>query len=178
MTITEALAEIKTINARVVKRLESIGPYVLRDSRILDPLSKDGGSAAFIASELQAVRDLTIRSISLRTAIQKANLEKTISVNGESRTVAEWLTWRREHSETQKSFTNMLIRNIASARDKFKEKVGIVDLQNKPVGATIGELIVNLDEKWLLGESDRLEKTLGDLDGQLSLFNARTEVEI
>jgi hypothetical protein len=178
MTITEALAEIKTINARVVKRLEAIGPYVLRDSRIRDPLEKDGGSASFIASELQAARDLTTRAIALRTSIQKANLAQSLSVNGESRTVAEWLTWRREHSATQKSFTDNMLRSIGNARDKFRKEGGVTALQNKPSGVQEGELVVNVDEKWLLGESDRLEKVLGDLDGQLSLFNARTEVAV
>ena len=176
MTITEALAEIKTINARILKRLETAVPYLLRDSRIRDPLEKDGGSASFIASEMQAVADLRTRAILLRTSIQKINLEKAISVNGDTRTVSEWLTWRREHSATQKSFVENLIRSIGNAREKFRKEGGVTALQNRPSGVPEGELVVNLDERWILSEQDRLEKSLGDLDGQLSLFNARTEI--
>jgi hypothetical protein len=74
LTITEALAEIKTINARLQKKRESIGTNLMRDSRIKDPMESEGGSEEFIRKETQAIDDLQKRIVSIRTAIQQQNL--------------------------------------------------------------------------------------------------------
>ena len=51
ITITEALAEIKTISKRLEKKRESIFNFVGRQDGIRDPLEKDGGSVEFIIRE-------------------------------------------------------------------------------------------------------------------------------
>lgn len=177
MTITEALAEIKTINARVLKKIENLNNYILRDSRVVDPLHASGGSGAYVKAEMQSIRDLGERIIRLRALIQLANHGNKLTLSGETRSVADWLTWRREISAGQKAHIDNIIRNIQSNRKTF-QKSQHDNLSNRPPGVGDGELVVNVDEKWVLGESDRLEKLLGDLDGQLSLFNAKTEVAL
>ena len=58
LTITEALAEIKTIEKRIDKKRQSLQPYIARMDGVKDPLEKSGGSAAFIKAERQAIGDL------------------------------------------------------------------------------------------------------------------------
>lgn len=96
MTITEALAEIKTIFKRIETKKNSIGQYMYRLENQKDPLEKDGGSAEFIQRELQAISDLEERVVALRRAIAEANCNTTIEVDGVKRTIEDWLIWRRE----------------------------------------------------------------------------------
>jgi len=184
LTITEALQEIKTISKRLVKKRESLSMYLARDMRVRDPLEKDGGSAKFLAEERQSMHDLEERVITLRTAIQLSNLTAPIVVGGQSRSVAEWLTWRREISPNQVAFARTLVQGIVSIRQKAQEKGGRAISANvaqvvenyDPNGPL--QVVVNLDEVEVLREQERLETILGDLDGKLSLFNATTVIEV
>ena len=184
LTITEALQEIKTLVARIQKKRESIKPYVMRDSRVRDPFEKDGGMEKFIREERQSVGDLEARIITIRTQIQASNLGSSLTIGDRTRSVAEWLTWRRELSKGQKEFLQSLWSLIQGNRQQVQQKGGRVVAnvaasaaitldQNTPV-----EVLVNVDEQGLLKEIEGMEETLGVLDGRLSLFNATTTIEI
>ena len=82
ITITEALAEIKTIGKRIASKQAFIGQYLARQDGVRDPLEKDGGSAEVIKRERQAIGDLETRIITLRQGIQHANDETKVSVVG------------------------------------------------------------------------------------------------
>ena len=87
-TITESLAEIKTIGKRLIKKRHALGSYIARDVRVRDPLEKNGGSEKFVAEERQSIADLENRVIAIRTAIQQSNLNSTVTVGGSTRSVA------------------------------------------------------------------------------------------
>lgn len=178
MTITEALAEIKTIGKRIEKKRSSIGNYTGRDARVKDPLEREGGSVEFIKRERQAITDLENRVVSIRTAIQKSNLETRTKIGGEEKSVSEWLTWRREVAPGRQSFIQITIQGINNMRSKI-QKEGKNLLPAKDEGnATPGDVVVHLDEKELHEQAEQMEQTLGELDGRLSLLNATTVIEV
>lgn len=179
LTITEALAEIKTIDKRINKRREGLLPYLARQDGIKDPFEKNGGSADFIARERQAISDLEERKVELRRRIAAANASTEISVNGESRTIADWLTWRREVAPGLQAFLNRLHSQLINVRQQAQQQGASVYAAAAAV--QIGEvkptdLIVNLDEGALVAEIDHIEEALGGLDGLLSLKNATTTI--
>jgi hypothetical protein len=170
MTITEALAEIKTIEKRLVKKREFVNNYLWRQELLKDPHEADGGSRVAIAKERQSIRDLEERIVSLRRAIAKANEFTGISVNNVTRSIADWLTWRREVAPGQQKFLAELRNRIAGMRnDAMKKGLG-VKVSDTPQASH--DIVVNLNEQELAEESERLETILGSLDGQLSLRNA------
>lgn len=184
LTITEALQEIKTIGKRLEKKRASVGQYLARDVRSRDPLEKDGGSAKFITEERQAIGDLEGRVIGIRTAIQRSNLSASLTVGSQARTVAEWLTWRREISAAQVNFLRTMVAGLANIRAQITQKGGkmiaasaiAVNEAFDPAGPP--EVLVNVDERQLIADQEEMETMLGDLDGKLSLFNATTTIEI
>jgi hypothetical protein len=182
LTITEALQEIKTIGNRLLKKRESIVGYIGRDARLRDPFEDKGGSEKFIREERQSIGDLEKRLISIRVAIQKANLEKRITVENVDQTVSEWLTWRRELSNPQKMFLNGLYKTIQTIRKEVNSKGGKIVAQAASVvnydPQTPAEFIMSVDEMALINEIEQFEKILGTLDGKLSLFNAITIIDI
>ena len=56
-TITEALAEIPTIQKRIKAKQDFILGYLYRQSTTRDPHEGSGGSATLISRELQAIGD-------------------------------------------------------------------------------------------------------------------------
>ena len=184
LTITEALQEIKTLVARIQKKRESVKPYLLRDSRIKDPFEKDGGVEKFIREERQSIGDLEARIISIRTQIQASNLNSSLTIGDCTRSVAEWLTWRREISKGQKDFLQVIWSSIQATRQQVQQKGGRVVTNGTAPGSaaydqnTPPEVIVGVDEQGLLKEIEGMEETLGVLDGRLSLFNATTTIDI
>lgn len=179
ITITEGLAEIKTIGKRIETKDTQLQGYLYRDARLKDPMEKtEGGSEAFVKSERQAIGDLQKRIVELRTSIQEANMKTRLDLNGDSMTVYEWLIWRREIAPLQKARLDMIWRVLQSARAQAqKAGFGIVAAAAAVQGnAEPKDVIVNVDEKAVAVEREQLEKTLGDLDGRLSLINATTMI--
>lgn len=177
MTITEALAEIKTIQKRIAKKREGIGPYLARQEAMKDPLEGEGGSVEFVRRERQAVADLEARIIELRQKIANANAATTLTVAGQTRSIADWLTWRREVAPGQQQFLRTLQGSIQNVRAQAQQKgLGVVSAVAQVGDAKPNDVLVNISEVELAGEVDALEDALGTLDGQLSLKNATTVI--
>lgn len=175
MTITEALAELKTLKARIEKKRAGVLPYLLRPAVMRDPMEKDGGVAQWISRERQGIADMETRYVALRTAIQRKNLESKLKVGDAEKTVADWLTWRREVSQGQVQFLAAIGREIANARKDPRTQGRAI----KPEGeATSMDIIAHVNEVELLAESDALVGILGELDGKLSLANATLVIEV
>lgn len=181
ITITEALADLKTTVKRIEKKREGLGPYIGRQDGLKDPLLAQGGSEKFLQGELQSIADLERRIIAIRLAIQDVNRTTTITLNQTTRSIAEWLTWRREIAPNRQANLVRIRGVIQTTRQQAQQKGW--NVVGAAAVATTGNVqptdyIINVDEKALLDEIEQMEKTLGDLDGQLSLKNATVLVTI
>lgn len=178
LTVTEALAEIKTLQSRIQKRREAIQPYLARQAAVTDPLTKDipGGSPEFIKRERQAARDLEERLVKLRTSIQRLNLTETITIGKDTRTIAEWLTWRKEVMPGLRTFLASIRGALQKLRGEARTRnVSVVNIE---APHEYNDVIVNINEVELADDVEQLENIVGTLDGQLSLKNATTFIEV
>lgn len=178
LTITEALAEIKTVGKRLEHKKQAVLQNIGRDARVKDPLEREGGAVEYIKRERQAIADLEKRIVAIRTAIQKANLNTTATVNGTTLTVSEWLTWRREVSASSKQFLTQMNQTIVGTRNKIQAQGARVVSATSEADAKPGDVVIHLDEKALLEDIEKTETILGELDGKLSLLNATTVIEV
>lgn len=178
LMITEALAEIKTVQKRIEKKREFVGGFLGRQDGVRDPLEKDGGSVEAIKRERQAIADLESRIVALRRGIQTANEMTTVTVNGATRSIADWLVWRRDVAPGQKKFLGSLRASLTSIRDQAKKQgVSIVSATASTAAEKPTDFIINISEQELADETEALEDTLGQLDGQLSLKNATIAIQ-
>ena len=175
ITITEALAEIPTIEKRIQKKEDFVLSYLYRQSSVRDPHEKDGGSVVLVAREKQAIMDLENRVITIRAAIQKVNSENVITIGNQTRTIVDWLTWRREIAPKQQEFLGQLINEIRKMR-QLAVKQGVSVTEKDPGFSS--DYVVNINERKLAEEIEELETTLGTLDGQLSLKNATIKIDL
>lgn len=175
LTITEALAEIPTLQKRIEKKREFILAYLYRQANTRDPHEKDGGSAALVMGAFQSITDLEVRLTKIRAAIAIANQTNVITINGTTMSIADWLTFKREIAPNEQQFLANLSNRITQLRSAAaRNNVKVTD-QDPGFSA---DFVVNISEKRLAEEIEKLETTLGLLDGQLSLKNATITIDI
>jgi hypothetical protein len=180
LTITEALAEIKTTQARILKKRTVIQQNVARHAVMVDPFASEGGSKKYIEQEQQSVRDLEERVITLRRAIAKANEEYKINIDGTVRTIAEWITWKRDIVPGLKIHISSMLAGIAAAKEDVKRRGGLfVDPDKVGTGdEAMTQVVMLADEPKIIKQNEQLEELLGRLDGQLSLKNATITLDV
>lgn len=175
LSITESLAEVKTCMARIDKNREAVMRYFSRDGRLRDPLEADGGSKEFVRRSRQAIKDLEERVVKIRSAIQQANLSIPLTVNGHTRTVSEWLNWRREISAKSKGFLNQMAQGLTQVRQSaVRQGMAVTDKES----AAPSDVVVMVNEQELSRDIEEMETVLGTLDGKLSLLNATTTIDV
>lgn len=175
MTITEALAERKTIEKRIAAMRKFIIQHLFRPEKMKDPLERDGGSTKVIAAKLQSISDLEARASSITQAISRINHTTTITIGDITKTIAEWLTWRRDIMPGQRKMLATLQDSIGIARTRTSRDGG--RLVSAGDDAKAEDVIVNLNELELQMAIEELETVEGTLDGQLSLKNATVVIE-
>ena len=175
ITITEALAELKTISKRLASKRQFIVQNSVRHGVLRDPFEKGGSTQAEqIGRERQAHNDLMARWVSIRDGIAKANAETRLVVEGVNRTVAEWLIWRREFADDEHRLLAQMQGAAQQIRKEIADKFGAAEGQSDERM----QAVVNFDEAAVSEEAERIESILGRLDGALSLHNARTSIEV
>lgn len=178
-TITEALAETKVLDKRIAKKREFVGQYVMRQEVVRDPLSKDGGSEEVIKRELQSIGHMEEQKIAIRRAIKAANALTEITIGGDTRTIADWLVWKKEVAPLQQNFLKQMTDHIIRTRAEQMKKPGgnVISSDSKtPETVSANLLVVHVNEKELSDKIESVETMLGTLDGQLSLKNATVVV--
>ena len=174
MTITEALAEIKTIEKRLQSKREFVLTYLMRFETMKDPLEKDGGSVKAVKAEQQAISDLENRIVELRRLIQKANEDTKLTIEGEERSIADWLVWRREVAPGQEQFLYGLRSRLTQARQQVSRQQPTYGRDNVPEKPL--DIVVSVNESDLAKSTEKVKSILGQLDGLLSLKNATVVV--
>lgn len=177
LTITEALAEIKTIGKRLESKRQFIRANLVRAEGLKDPLANQGGSVQTIVQESQSIYDLEERIVAIRRAIQAANAAVSLTIEDKTRSVADWLVWRREVSSPKSAFLVTLGQTIAQYREHARQK-GFAVVVNENAASKPTDLVVHIDERALHDAAESLANVLGQLDGKLSLLNATTIITI
>lgn len=92
-----------------------------------------------------------------------------------TRTIADWLVWRRDVAPGHRELLNRLRSQINQVREQAKRN-GATVLPSGGTAQNVTDVIVHINENDLATEIETLEDTLGQLDGQLSLKNATVPI--
>lgn len=174
MTITEALAEIRTLNKRIEKKIELISARVGMQGHIKDPFEAEGGTLEANKREMQSIHDLQSRLVAIRSAIHEANTKAVLKIHNLEYTLAQWLVWKREVLPAQKKLITGVSRNI----NRFVQQVQSQGLTINPDADSDKQVRLTYDVAALEKEADELEQIEGVLDGKLSLLNATTTITL
>ncbi len=175
-TITEALAELKTLDSRISTTEQFILNYAVRQGSTIDPLQGDGGSDVVIPSKLQSLADLLERKVAIRDAINLKNQHTMVEIAGISRTVAQWIIWRRETFKREITAYQKLQTKILDSRRQCVEKG--LNLKEGEQPTSVQEVASFIPESEINTKIEQLREIESTLDGKLSLINAVTTVII
>lgn len=176
ITITEALSEVNLIKKKIEAKKQAILNNLAKCKHLPDPYEKQGGGAKTNQAELQAIKDLSQRLIKIRTEISQANIHNQIMINGFTQSIHDWLTWKREVAPDKQAFFKDLAAKDKQNRDHWAKTPQVFKTET---GETrLAEFESNVDYAEIVKESEVIGDCLEKLDGQLSLKNARIEIEI
>lgn len=178
-SISEALAALKLTQKKISSKEEFVQRYLTRREEMRDPLDRQGGSPQILKQERQAIADLYEQTIRIRRAIHAINSGTDLSVDGHTRTIADWLVWKREVYPVQQHNLRALANLIEHQRRQVQQGG-----RGQVVGAAVavsgeakpGDVVVNVSETELQAELEKIETIYGTLDGLLTLKNATLQV--
>lgn len=175
-TITEALSEINLIKKKIDSNKETITNNLTRVKHVKDPFESDGGTANLIKQKIQSIASLFVRLEKIKGAIAQANLMNEITIGENTKTIFDWLTWKRDISKDHLAFLNQISANVtnqiaSNSRNPqvFKDESGNTQLV---------EVISNVDLSDILRKREIMTEQIEKLDGQLSLKNATIMIEV
>jgi hypothetical protein len=175
LTIAEALAEVQTIRRRIDQKQQLVAAYLLREPQYRDPLRAEGGSETVLARELASVRALHERTVLLRRLIQQAYERTTVTFGDQTRSLADWQTWRREVSARRAGFLKALATRIRRARLQAARHAR--NPVTEPGGKAV-DVVVHVNEQDMSRQAEELTEVLGHLNGQMALKNATLTIDV
>lgn len=164
ITVAEALGELAQIDQRLATKQQLIESFLVRDAALHDPLRNEGGTLSALAQEKAGLAALRERKVLLSRAIQTINAQTTLTFKDITRSIADWMAWKRDVLPTRTKFLQQLRGWIMWARSVPRTKAGAV--------------VAQIDEKSLLEEIELLEEVQGWLQGQLNLKNAILTLDV
>jgi hypothetical protein len=176
ITITEALAELNLIDKKITKKNQFITDNLYRYSHQTDIYKNDGGAKKLIEQEKQSIKDLENRKEKIRAGILKANMDNTIKIDKEKKTIYEWLVWKREIAANQINRLKDFYNSLNKANNDFKTSPKFY--KNEEGENIISELIPHMDLNELQKEFEEKQEIYDKLDGLLSLKNATIVIEL
>ena len=176
-TITEALAELKTLDKKIESSKKFVMDYSVRQGTTIDPLDDEGGSDKVIPQKMQSIDNLLERKIAIRKAINASNQNAVVEINKVKRTVEEWLIWKRDVYQKEMAFLESLQRKIVDARSQCVAK-GMTLRDDGGQPSKVTEVSSFIKESNLQRRIEETREIYGVLDGKLSLFNATTTILI
>ena len=175
MTITEALSEINLIKKKLEKKKQNVLVNLVRAKHIKDPLESEGGSKVYASREVQSITDLQKRLVDIKTAIAIANISTELTISGRTKTIFNWLIWKRDVSDDSLKFTRNIHSQIKNSMDQNTR--GPTIYKDSTDKTQLVEFEYSLDYASALKEEQEIQDIIEKLDGQLSLKNATVVLE-
>lgn len=168
--LTMVLGEISVLKKRIDAIYGTIQEFLIRPSNLVDPIKDKGGSEHFIQEKMDEHRDLVTRLGYLKEVVNDANRHGTLTVQGTTKTVAQWLIWVHDEQPHLLNLIEQMLSKIRATRQMYQ--------QWRP-NETSSNFVVCVDEKSLMEMAERLKDMKNELiSSQLSIFNATYTVEV
>lgn len=199
MKATEILVELKLLTKRINTAIANTQPISYTNGGVLASAEKDKDKfKADAKSSMDSVNGLIKRRMTLKSALVLSNATTKVTISGTEMTVAAAIE-RKDSIESERMYLNRLMeqyntmtRNVESLTQRAQQEV---DEQIKAMGAVNAELITQTrtslleqrkvelyDPHSLLKVIEELrnsiEKFEADVDVQLSISNAITEITV
>lgn len=206
MTIHRALSELKLIDARISKKVESLTPSACVQTGKTIAGTTISDFEKEVKSVVDSIQDLLARKTKIKSAIVIANSVTTVGVAGEQMSISDAIN-KKYSIELMEKFINIVRTRHATVKadyNKNNEKLYEVALQNarvmlgrpgdetaKPTDADVAAIMepfikrneyilvdpIKCDE-FIKENEEKLEAFKSEVDSVLSEANATTFIEV
>lgn len=176
ITITEALSEINLITKKLDDKRNAILPALFIASHVIDPYTDN---KKYVAQEMQSLTDFQARLTKIRALIQKANLEHNITIGETTKSITEWLAWKKEVATKEIDFLKKVNQRLLDQSMQAQSRPSVYQVQEADKQITkIVEYKYALDLTTVTKRLEILNDIFENLDGQLSLKNATVTIDL
>ena len=186
MNVHQALAELKTLESRINKKLREGGPYVIANRHNNTKIDGEPLSNYIEAAKdaYQAVQDLINRRNALKRAVVQSNANTAVTIGGITYTVAEAIDTKDHGIPMLRSVLNTLTHQYNSAKEtcqinngerlerRADEHIKVVYGENSAKNAT--EEILRTRKEFIDQQTMEIVDPLGNIRDEI----ARLENEI
>lgn len=139
-----------------------------------DPYAERGGLRSEVAACFERIENMTDELSRLSVRVHTKNAETQIEINGQRRSVAEWIAWRRD-------IAGRFMRTVHKMRDETrrlreecrKAQVGIVN-----ANPNHRQMVLALDEPAVRERETKTQLTLHKLKCAMRDINNTTYIEV
>ena len=165
MKLIEAMKELKLIVAKISRNREETIKYSSGLSNEKPVFETEKAQSEYVARLIQSTEDLVKRYLDLKSAIEYTNLKTKVTIHGETRSISEWLVYKRNLAGIRHHAYQAANDSVALGR-KSKDAAALKDVQ----------IVRYYDEAVMNAKLRNLIEILGSLDGTLEVINATTEL--
>jgi hypothetical protein len=187
ISIKRGLTRLKTIKAQLADISNKISKYGAGSSKdkfdIVDTRTsrkKNHEEARKEVSSLyQQFTDLTKEYAKIKRAINKANLETTITINGQVMTIDDALTYQRHIKDYVLSLVNSYNRAVANAENKVNrhnQTVSVEGLSPAERDEELASIVYLVDPEIMKANGAFLVEFMNELDGLIDEANVLTQI--
>ena len=167
MKIIEALKELPVLEKRLLKQSEKIQEYASYATNIGPVFDTVEEQKSQVQSLVRSNLDLIERYCKLRNVLNKTNTTIKVKIEGDERTISEWITFREKgYGFTESTFRRL---NDAMAKNHFQQPCNFAEGQSLT-------LIYCYDEKEKNKALEKAEKVYNQIDSTLEIVNATTDL--
>lgn len=170
MKLIEALKELPLIEKKVARNVEKLREYAsaVDNGKVDLKFSTEALQRKEIESLLQSSNDLANRADKLRRAIALTNANTNVTIKGETRTILEWISFRRNTFQLR-----------LSALQALSDTASTQQMRNTPVDPAVGIRVVRFyDEKNKNEKIEDLHNLYDAVDSTLEIVNATTDIVV
>lgn len=205
MTIHEALTTLKTLDKRVLSRINSASYCIVNkhcNEKINGKLIADVKND--MRSGYESITDLIARRAAIRNALSISNAKTTVTVNGREYTVAEAIEMKKTGMALKKELLSQMSRQFSTAKMQIDAVNGDALQKNADtyVSSMYGgkdkvdaDTIKSARETWIKANTldlidpldvaaeikkleDEIDKFSSEVDSKISVSNALTTIDV
>lgn len=171
MKIIEALKELPLLEKRINSNIEKISQYAAGVDTTSDGTSgfvfnSSDEQRKQVASLIQSNEDLIKQRASLRRNLYNTNIQVMVEINGEKKSIAEWIEYREKGFYMLES-TYRALNDMRATNELRQTKV------DPSVGARVVRFYTETDKNDMV---NKMEAIRDQLTSQLEIVNATTDL--
>ena len=164
MKLVEAMKKLQIITKRMDSNTKDINRYSSIMSNERPEFGSEEEQKKEVAGLVQANKDLMEQYLTLKKQIERTNLETEVDVDGETRTISEWLVIRRKMAKMMEATYIALNDNTARGRMAYNS------------GDKMPQVVKMFDEKVRLEGLNKWQTMADEIDGRLQVINGLTDI--